>query len=408
MKMLASISWRNIWRHPARSGVLVGAVIIGIWAGLVISAWTNGVIEQRINKVIQEELTHLQIHHPDFLTEREPELIITSVDEIFSFLQGDPRVQNFTARTIADGMIQSSLTTSGVQISGVLPEREVRTTEFQKNLVEGTYPDADTRNPVLIGKSLSEKLNVVTGNRIVLSFQDIKNELTSGAFTITGLFRTGQSSYDERKVLVHSRDLSNLIAGKPVYHEIAVMLNDAEQSDEMAAELNQRFKNTEAETWIELSPEMRYMTGTGESYMFYIMVVIILALAFGILNTMLMAIFERMRELGMLMAIGMSKSRVFLMIMLESVFITATGAAGGILLGYLSVSYLSEHGLDLTSVGGDTLAQWGYDPLVYPSITPEEYISVSILIILTAILAAVYPAIKALRLKPGELVREKL
>lgn len=386
----------------------MGAVIVGIWAGLVISAWTNGVIEQRINKVIQEELTHLQIHHPDFLREREPQMIINSVNDIFSFLQNDERVQSFTARTLADGMIQSSLTTSGVEISGVLPGRETETTKFHENLVEGEYPDTETRNPVLIGKSLAEKLNVVKGNRIVLSFQDIENELTSGAFNITGIFRTGQSSFDERKVLVHSDDLSALIAGRPVYHEIAIMLEDAEQSDELTAELNQTFQNIEAETWVELSPEMRYMTGTGESYMFYIMVVIILALAFGILNTMLMAIFERMRELGMLMAIGMSKSRVFLMIMLESVLITATGTAGGILLGYITVSYLSEHGLDLTSVGGDTLAQWGYDALVYPSISPEEYITVTILIIITAILAAVYPAIKALRLNPGEVVREKM
>ena len=386
----------------------MGAVVVGIWAGLVISAWTNGVIEQRINKVIQEELTHLQIHHPDFLREKESQMIIDSVNDIFSFLQNDDRVQSFTARTLADGMIQSSLTTSGVEISGVLPGRETETTKFHENLVDGEYPDAETRNPVLIGKGLAEKLNVVKGNRIVLSFQDIENELTSGAFNITGIFRTGQSSFDERKVIVHSDDLSALIAGRPVYHEIAIMLKDAEQSDELAAELNQTFKNIKAETWVELSPEMRYMTGTGESYMFYIMVVIILALAFGILNTMLMAIFERMRELGMLMAIGMSKSRVFLMIMLESVLITATGTAGGILLGYITLSYLSEHGLDLTSVGGDTLAQWGYDALVYPSISPEEYITVTILIIITAILAAVYPAIKALRLNPGEVAREKM
>lgn len=404
--MLLSISWRNIWRHPARSGVLLGAIIAGMWAGILISSWANGLIEQRVNRVIQEELTHLQIHHPDFLTEREPGMLIGPDEKIFSFLDKDKRVLSFTGRTLVDGMVQSPLTTSGVQIRGIMPERERSTTNFHENLVEGKYIDSEIRNAVLIGQKLADKLNVEIGNRIVLTFQDLNNELTSGAFNISGVFQTGQSAYDERSVYVRSEDLSSLITDHPVFHEIAVILNESEHSDAVVADLNERFDNIIAETWLDLSPEMRYMTQVSGSYLFYIMLVIMFALAFGILNTMLMAIFERMRELGMLMAIGMSKLRVFTMIILESVILTLTGAAMGMFLGYLSVEYLRENGLDLTAVGGDSIAEWGYEALVYPYITTEEYISVSILVIVTAMLAAIYPAIKALRLVPGEVVRE--
>lgn len=404
--MLTSISWRNIWRHPGRSGVLIGAIVAGLWAGILVSSWANGLIEQRINRVVQEELTHLQIHHPEFLTEREPGMIVEPFDEIFSFLDDDERVQNYTARTLVDGMIQSPLTSSGVQISGLLPDKERETTIFHRNLMEGEYLDADIRNSVLLGRKLAEKLNVEIGNRIVLSFQDLDNELISGAFNITGIFHTGQPAYDERKVYVRSEDLSSLIAGQPVYHQIAMILHDVDQSEALAEDLNQRFESVSAEIWTQLSPELRYMTAAGESYMFYIMVVIMFALAFGILNTMLMAIFERMRELGMLMAIGMSKMRIFSMIMLESVILTLTGAAAGMFLAYLTVNYFETEGIDLTAVGGDTLAEWGYDALVYPFVSPEEYISVTILVIATALLAAIYPAIKALRLNPGEVVRE--
>ncbi|MEX0648358.1 MAG: FtsX-like permease family protein [Balneolaceae bacterium] len=406
MKMLLYISWRNIWRHPARSGVLIGAIISGLWAGILISSWANGLVEQRVNRVIQEELTHLQIHHPNFLTEREPGMFIESFEQIYATLERDQRVKSFTARTLVDGMVQSPLTTSGVQIKGIMSDRERETTNFHENLVQGEYIDADVRNPVVIGRTLAEKLNVEIGNRIVLAFQDINNELISGAFNITGMFHTGQAMYDETAVFVRSEDLYLLLSDQPLFHEIAVMLKEDEDSEAVVADLNSQFENIIAETWLEISPEMRYMTQAGGTYMFYIMLVIMFALAFGILNTMLMAIFERMHELGMLMAIGMSKSRIFWMIILESLILTLTGAAAGMLLGHMSVEYLRKNGLDLTAVGGDSFELWGYDARVYPYVTPEEYISVTILVIVTAMLAAIYPAIKALRLTPGEVVKE--
>ncbi|MEX0944484.1 MAG: FtsX-like permease family protein [Balneolaceae bacterium] len=406
MKILLSISWRNIWRHPARSGVLMGAIIAGIWAGIFVSSWANGLIVQRIYRVIQEELTHVQIHHPDFLSEREPGMVLESVTELFDFLEKDERVRNFSARTLSDGMIQSPLASFGVQISGINRESETSTTLFHENLEEGEYLNSAVRNPVVLGRTLAEKLNVEIGNRIVLSFQDLENELISGSFNITGTFYTGQPKYDENRVFVRSEDLSNMISNNLVYHEIAIMLHDAEQSSEISKDLNREFDELSAEIWTELSPELRYMTGASESYSFYVMVVIMFALAFGILNTMLMAIFERMRELGMLMAIGMSKMRVFIMIMTESVILTLTGAVIGMLVAYGTINFYSERGIDLTSVGGDTLKEWGYDALVYPTVSVEEYVSITVLVIATALLAAIYPAIKALRLNPGEVVKE--
>jgi ABC-type lipoprotein release transport system permease subunit len=406
MKMLFSIAWRNIWRHPGRSGVLIASIVAGMWAGIMVSSWANGLIEQRVNNVINEELTHAQIHHPEFLTEREPGMYIEPYDEIITFLDTDSRVQAYSSRTLLDGMIQSAATTSGVRIFGVDKEMEKETTTFHQNLTEGVYLNSDLRNPVFIGEMLINKLNVEIGDRIVLTFQNIENEITSGAFTVSGIFRTGQKLYDEQTVYVNREDLSDLVASQPLYHEIAIMLHDRNQGEPLVSDINEQFSSVTAETWIELSPEMRYMTQASGSYMFYIMIVILFALAFGILNTMTMAIFERMRELGMLMAIGMNKSRVFVMIMLESVMLTLTGAAVGMFVGYLTVNYFNRNGLDLTAIGGDSFEIWGYGALVYPYVNPEEYLYVMFLVIVTALLAAIYPALKALKLVPGEVVRE--
>ncbi|MDX1592391.1 MAG: FtsX-like permease family protein [Balneolaceae bacterium] len=406
MKMILSISWRNIWRHPARSGVLFGAIIAGVWAGLTLAAFTNGMVEQRFENMVQEDLTHLQIHHPDFMREREPDMYIGSADSILNYLRSDPRVKGAAARTLVDGMIQSPLTTSGVSIRGVDPENERTTTTFHENLIEGEYLDSDVRNPILLGVRLADKLNMQIGNRVVLTFQDINGDLASAAFTISGLFRTASGPRDEGIVIVKSEDLSSILAEQQIYHEIAVMLQNEGLSDEVTADLNRRFDQITAETWYELSPELRYLTDFGNTMSLYIMVVIMLALAFGILNTMLMSIFERLRELGMLLAIGMSKSRVFSMIMTESVILTLLAASVGMVFGHLTVSLLTETGLDLTSVGGDSLAEFGYDPVIYPFVTNTDFVNTSIVVAVTAILAAIYPAFKAIQLNPGEVVRE--
>ena len=405
MKMLLSISWRNIWRHPARSGVLIMAIIAGLWAGILVSALTNGWIHQRFVNMIQEEITHAQIHHPEYLTEREPWMYIENPDDIFTILDRDARVNSWSARTLTDGMIQSPLTSSGVQIRGVQTDRERATTTFHENLTQGDYLDSELRNPVLLGERLADKLNVEVGNRIVLTFQDLDNEITSGSFTISGLFRTASNPYDERNVFVRNEDLQELL-GDTIFHEIAMMLQDEGLSDAVTSDINSEFENIAAESWYELSPELRYITDMGGGLIVYIMAVIMLALAFGILNTMLMAIFERMRELGMLLAIGMNKMRVFFMIMLESVILTLTGAAGGLLLAWLTLEYLGEKGIDMTAMGGDSMAEFGYDAVVYPIAYTNDYITTITLVVITALLAAIYPAFKALRLNPGEVVRE--
>ena len=385
---------------------MLGAIIAGLWAGIMVSSLTNGWIQQRFDNVIRDELTHVQVHHPDFLTEREPWMYIEQADDLFAFLETEERVLSYTARILSDAMIQSPLTAAGVQIRGVDIHRERQTTTFHENLIDGEYLDADVRNPILLGERLVQKLNVETGNRVVLSFQDLDHDITSGAFTISGIFKTASSPYDERHVFVRAEDLNALISDRTIYHEIAIMLHDDAKSEALAADLNQFFDGISAETWYELSPELRYITDMGGSLTFYIMVIIMLALAFGILNTMLMAIFERMRELGMLMAIGMSRVRVFLMIMLESIILTLTGAVAGLCIAYVSVNYLGNRGLDMSGVGGESMAEFGYDAVVYPIAVTSDYVTTLILVVVTAIAAAIYPAIKALRLNSAEVVRD--
>ncbi len=405
MNMLLTISWRNIWRHPARSGILLVAIIAGLWAGIVTMGWGKGMVQQRSDYLIRSELSHAQIHHPEFLAEREPWMHIPEAEEVSRWLAGDERIRNHTMRSRADAMAQSPLTTTGVRLIGVDIDTEPDVTTMHRQLTVGEYLDSDVRQPVFIGERLAEKLNLEIGHRLVVRFQDMDNEITAGAFTISGLYRTASSDFDERNVFVRKEHLSELLAQEPVVHEIAMVLHDMEMVDEVVADLNRLFPGVSAQSWYEISPELRYMNDMIGIMLYFIIGIIMLALAFGILNTMLMAIFERVRELGMLLSIGMSKRRVFSMIMLESVMLSLSGAAAGMLLSRLSIGWLSRHGIDL-SMFGDGLAEFGIDAVIYPVLDGQDFVVVAIIVIAATLIASIWPGLKAIRLNPIVAARE--
>ena len=401
MKTLLTIAWRNIWRHPARSSVLIIAIVVGLWAGVVTVGIMNGMMIQRTNYMIESEITHAQIHHPEFLSEGFSRLFIPDHGNITSWLNNDERVQSYSTRTLTDGMIQSAVKTSGIRIRGVDIESERATTTFHENMVEGEYLDSDISNAIIVGEALAETHNLDIGHRVVLTFENVDNELTSGAYNIVGFFRSASVNYDERNVFVRSDDFNRLLSPDPVVHEIAVMLNHEELADEFVADLNSTFSGIEAQTWRQLSPELSMIVELGGVMMVIITAIIMIALAFGILNTMLMALFERMRELGMLLSIGMSRARVFAMIMLESMILTFSGAMLGMGIAVLHLSFYKDTGMNIEVFAGGA-AQLGWDHIIYPVLTTQEYVGILSVVIVITLLASVYPALKGVRINPLE------
>ena len=407
MKTLLNISWRNIWRHPARSSVLLAAIIIGLWAGVMAVGTMNGMLQQRTDHVIDSELTHVQVHHPEFLSEGYSWMHIPDHESITSWLDDDERVASHTSRVLTDGMLQSPVKTTGIRIRGINVDSENRTTTFHENMVEGDYLDTDMRNPVIIGRRLAEEHNLDLGHRIVLTFEDVNNELTSGSFNIAGFFESASADYDKRNVLIRSGDFLALLSDQPVYHEIAMMLEDDAYASPVASDLNDEFPDIHAQTWSELSPELNLMVQLGGSMTYIITMIIMIALAFGILNTMLMALFERMRELGMLISIGMSRLRVFTMIMLESVMLSITGAIAGMLLARASLYYFRDTGINLEIFAdAQGFAEIGFDHIIYPIMTTGQYTGILVVVIFITLLASLYPALKAIRINPLEAAKD--
>lgn len=403
--MIPLIAWRNIWRHKVRSLVVILSISVGLWAGVFMVAFSWGMYKQYMNETIETQVSHLQLHHPDFVEDKEIQYMLSDYIPMVEYIKKMEDVKVVAARTISTGMVSSPTTASGVTINGIFPEDENKVTQLASRVIEGKYLDQISRNPVLIGKKLALKLKVKLKSKIIFTFQDTTGEIVAGAFRIAGIYKSKNSALDEMNVYVNSSDLNRLINVDNAVHEIAILLKDDSNLDKVKNKLQGRFPDASVMTWKELTPELQFVVNSFNEFMYIFVGIILLALTFGIVNTMLMAVLERVREIGMLMAIGMSKMRIFFMIILETIYLALIGGPLGLLIGYLTIVWTGKIGIDI-SIFSEGLSSWGFSSIVYPEIESRYYLTLTLMTLFTAILSAIYPAIRALRLKPSEAIRK--
>ncbi len=403
--MLFSISWRNIWRNKVRSLVIITSIALGIFAGVAATAFMKGLAEQRIQKVIKTELSYIQVHKEGFRKNSEFSGYMPDAANLVSEIRKIPHVTGSSERVIIQAMAATAETATGVLVYGVDTENEVNVTNINEKVFDGAYFEGVKKNPLVIGKKLAEKLNAKVRSKIVITLQDTANNVVSGLFRVSGIYTTNNNMYDESHVFVRVDDimeLTELPAGAA--HEIAINIDDNKNLELVEGEVVKVSKGNEVMNWKTLSPEMNYLTEAMDLYMYIFIIIILLALLFGIINTMLMVVMERTKEIGMLMAIGMNKMRIFSMILLESTLLTLTGGVVGIIIGTAFSNWKSRDPIDL-SRWAQGYEQLGYDAYVYMNLEPMMLVNITVMVIFTGIIAALYPAYKALKNDPADALR---
>lgn len=403
--MLWLLSWKNIWRNKLRSIVVIVAVTLGVFAGVFVIAFMKGMIEDRVKTIIQTEISHIQIHRPDFKENNDFSLRINNADSIIEKVIETEHVKAISKRIVISTLVASAETNTGVKIFGIVPDEEKKVTNINEKIIEGKYFESKKKNAVVIGKKLAEKLKVNLKNKIIITLQDISKNITSGAFRVVGIYETDNNLYDEANIFVRYSDLCKLTGlNGTEAHELAVLCDKNENTETVKQELKKNLPGLDIQDWLEISPEAGYLISAMDQYLFIFIIIILLALCFGIINTMLMVVLERVREIGMLMAVGMSKVRIFFMIMLETIYLSLTGGLIGIIAAYFICKHLGKVGLDLY-FWKEAYSSIGYSSFIYPVIDFEMIVFTTLMVILTGVLSALYPAYKALKLNPAEATR---
>lgn len=402
--MITKIAWRNVWRNKLRSSVVITSIALGIWATLFIIALSLGLNNQRTQSVIKSTISHVQIHPTDYQTNEKINNQIPNIQAVQQLLETDTSIKAFTIRSKTNAMASTGKAASGVQLVAVNPTTEPLVSTIPSTVKEGEYLDGTKKNELFIGRKLADKLGVSVRSKVILTLQDSSGNIVAGAFRVKGIFKSSNSMFDESTLYINYKDF-NRILGKPNYHhEIALLTNQLSLADSTASKLQAELPNLKVESWKDLAPELAYADEMMAVSLYFILGIVLLALAFGILNAMLMAVLERKRELGMLLSVGMNKRKVFTMIVAETIFIGLLGGPIGTLLSFLSITYFKSHGIDL-SLWAQGLESLGIDTMVYPELLTSFYATVPVLVVLTTILSAIYPAIKALSLNPSQAVR---
>ena len=401
--MLLKTAWRNIWRSPVRSWIIIAALTVGMFAGVFSSTFINGWMQQRLRDGVETETGHLQIFRKGYPENRDVAHYFHPDDR--PVLSENLPVKASSPRLVVNAMAASAETARGVTAYGASPEAESEVLNLHEKIVEGSWFESPYSREVVIGQKLANRLQIGVRSKLVLRFQDVEGTLTGGAFRVAGIFQTNNTAFDGAHVWVQKEKLAELIGTSPdACHSMVVRLNSSDQSEEVAEQLENQLSEAEVLSWKELSPELGYLTELGNTYLYIFVIIILLALGFGIVNTMLMVVLERVREIGMLMSVGMARWRIFVMIVLETVMLSSTGGLLGILLGMLTVWRLGTTGIDL-SVWSTGLTEMGFSPIIYPEWDAALVLTIALLVVLTGILASLYPAYKALKLKPSEAVR---
>ena len=398
---LIKISWRNVWRNKLRSFVVIISVIFGLLGGIIIIAMSYGLNEERMNNAVETYLSHIQIHNKSFSEEYNIKHTIDNLEGIENAINNDSRVVSYSKRIILNGMLSNSNGSYGIQVKGVDPIEEVKVTNTYEKVIEGEYFKSEKENTILVGKKLAERLNLKLKSKVVITFQDENYELTSLLYRVEGIFRSGNSRYDEANVFVKNVSITKNLPNFSGYHEIPILLTDIELRNQVKNDLISKNSNNLIEGWDDISKDLAYANEMLAAVLYIFMMIILSGLSFGIVNTMLMAILERRKEIGMLMSIGMSRFKIFLMISFETMFLSIVALPIGLILSYSIVEYYSVVGIDLSIVEAG-LENFGVGTRLYFKVPNQEYFIVAIMVFVISIISSIFPSVRALKINPVE------
>jgi ABC-type lipoprotein release transport system permease subunit len=413
---LLRLAWRNLWYNPGRTLIAMAAIGLGYAMLLFVACLMAGLRQQMIESGTDLGLSHIEVHAPGYYPDRPIQQTLggrngTDVGTLIAAITADPRVLAASPRAYAYGLVSGTHQSVGAQLLGVVPDQEQKITVLQTRMVRGSYLSERTPKGVVMGDDLATTLGVEVGSEMVLLTPAADGSTGNDLYTLAGTFHTGLDTMDRGLLLMPLASLQELLrlpSGR--IHEVGIRLHDITAATAAAAALEAQLSEilpVRVMPWQELAPELADYVQFNRRVTFILFFIFFLLAAMGIVNTMLMAIIERTREFGMLMAVGMRPVQVVGLIVAEATTLAGASLLLGGALGSPLLWYLQAHGLNLGGSGGAvSLAGVVVGPLWYGRQDFAAYTQAAFGLAVTALVSALYPALRAARFRPAEALRK--
>jgi ABC-type lipoprotein release transport system permease subunit len=402
--MYLQLAWRSIWRNKRRTAIILTAVVIGIWSMILLGSLMRGMAAGMIQNGIATLTGHLQIHHKDYRNDPAIENSITDPMVVEAALRNEmPAGTLWSSRVRVNAVASNARHSSGVTLVGIDAVSEAKISFIGSAISQGRYLNPDEKNGILVGEALLDIFETKLGRKLVLMSQDTNREIASRAFRIVGTFQAEMESTEKKYVFVNRTESQKMLKLKNGISEISILFPDKPDNPDAYQALKAALpaRNFEVQTWRELLPfQMAYLKIL-DGFMWIWYLVVFVAMGFGIVNTTLMAVFERMREFGLLKALGMKPWWILREVLTESLLLLITGMAIGNFLGFICIYALSSSGIDLSALAAG--AEYaGMTRVIYPAIEIKDVFLSNFIVLFLGILVSAYPAVKAARFTPVE------
>ena len=400
---MTRLAWRNLWRNHRRTLIMLLAIAIGVWAMIFMTALMRGMVDDMIRDGIDSLPGYVQIHHAEF---RDDPSIDNSLQapgpELLSALE-NPAVAGWTSRVRVPAMISSERDSRGITLLGVDPAGEIALGFDLENMVEGRFLDSPEDKGLVVGRKLLERLETGLGKRVVVMSQDPENNVADRGFRIVGVFKASLESQEEQFVYGGRSYIQSLLKIGTQVSEIAVAGHDYRSVDDLLTIIRDASpQDSEALPWMELESYLSSMMNMMDGFVLVWIIVIFIALSFGLINTLMMAVFERIREIGLMQALGMRPSSILYLILMESLLLLALGLLAGNILAVASILPLKE-GIDLSAVAKG-MEMMGAGSMLYPALKLRDLATANVVVIVLGLLTSLLPAWRASRYSPVEAI----
>ncbi len=411
MKFLWSVAWRNLWRHKRRSLITAFAMAIGVAMCMSMIAWSDGMYDEMFKIMVEQQLGHVQVHHPDYPTKGlvfdalpDRASLLDKIDGLDGTVAASPHIDGFA-------LLGGAKKSAGGQLVGIDPARHRTVSNVHDRIREGRFLSDEAANEIIIGHKLAEDIEVGLGDEVVAVTQATDGSVGNDLYIVVGTFKTGDVGMDQSGGYIHIDDAEDLLALYDQAHGITVLTGDAEQVEAYSKALSGAIvtDGIEVQTWWEASPATAQMMSMRDFVAYFLLGIVFATAAFGVVNTMMMSVYERTREMGVLRALGLSKGKLVWLVVFESFFLAALAATIGLVLGGLADWYLVAYGLDFSGSMPDGFSWEGVmlDPVMKGAVHADGIVITVVAVFLVSVLSSLWPAWRATRLQPVTAIREE-